>query len=70
MGYIHFYEASDGLGEMPYKIRIKDEFDHVTELPVGSLEEFAALVKAWGREKVVLNQRDNSIELIARLVRA
>jgi|GEM_PF-4137045 hypothetical protein len=70
MGYIHFYEEGSSWGERPYKIKIKDEFDRVTELPLGSLEEFAALVQSLGREKIVLNQRDNSIELIPRLVRA
>jgi len=70
MGYIHFYEEGDAWGERPYRIKIKDEFDRVTELPLGSLEEFAALVRSLGREKIVLNQRDNSIELIPRLVRA
>jgi len=70
MGYIHFYEEGNDWGERPYRIRIKDEFNRVTELPLGSLEEFAALVSSLGREKVVLNTRDNSIELIPRLVRA
>jgi len=61
-----------GYGKTPaeqvYRIRVKDVFDRVTEFPVGSLQEFTALVTSLGREKVVLNTRDNSIEIIPRLV--
>jgi hypothetical protein len=54
--------------EQVYRIRVKDVFDRITEFPIGSLEEFTALVTSLGREKVVLNTRDNSIEIIPRLV--
>ena len=56
------------MAEQGYKIRVTDCFDRVTEYPVPSLEEFTALVNSLGREKVVLNTGDNSIEIIPRLV--
>ena len=68
MGYIDYYENGFNPASKTYKIRIKDEFDRVTELPVAGIEEFTELLRTFGREKVVLNRRDNSIELIPRAV--
>ena len=68
MGYEREQERGSDLAEQGYKIRVTDCFDRVTEYPVPSLEEFTALVNSLGREKVVLNTGDNSIEIIPRLV--
>ncbi|HYJ92239.1 MAG TPA: hypothetical protein VEV84_13085 [Pyrinomonadaceae bacterium] len=68
MGYIDFIETTFHPAKATYKIKITDEQDRVTEVPIGSLEEFTELVASLGREKVVLNLRDHSIELIPRLV--
>jgi hypothetical protein len=66
---MRYYGESGFQGEgTTYKIRITDVLYRVTELPVSSLEEFTALVAALGPEKVVLNSRDNSIDLIPRLI--
>lgn len=68
MGYEREHEKGPDMAERAYKIRVTDVFDRVTEYPLDSLEEFTELVSSLGREKVVLNTRDNSIEIIPRLI--
>jgi len=68
MGYERDYDNLGGLAATSYTIRVTDVFDRVTEYPVPNLEEFTALVNSLGSEKVVLNTRDNSIEIIPRLI--
>jgi hypothetical protein len=66
MRYNMTYEAGFDPEDTTYIIRIKDEHDNITDLPVDSLEEFTDLLSALGRKKIVLNLKDRAIELMPR----
>ena len=61
MGYITALDADFNSEDQTYTIRVRDENENVTDLPVESLEEFSAVLSRLGREKVVLTLNNYSV---------
>ena len=70
MGLIKFYEASFSPETDTYKIRVKDDEDVVTDIPVKSIEEYTAILTMLGRKAAILSLKNRAIELVPRAVGA
>jgi hypothetical protein len=64
MGNVVCCEAGFNPENRTYTIRMKDEHENVTQIPVKNLEEFAAVLNKLGRQRVVLNLRGQLSETV------
>jgi hypothetical protein len=62
MGYIDYSETGSDTEDKTYtiRIRIKDEYEDISDLPADSLEKFSSVLSRLGRKKVVIGLRDRS----------
>ena len=61
MGYITALDADFNSEDQTYTIRVTDENEKITNLPIESLEEFSEVLSKLGREKVVLTLNNYSV---------
>jgi hypothetical protein len=54
MGYITALDADFNSEDQTYTIRVTDENENITNLPVENLEEFSEVLSKLGRERLVL----------------
>jgi len=59
-------EAGFNPEDKSYTIKMKDEYENVTQIPVNNLQEFTEILTMFGRQKVVLNLRTYGCESAAK----